>query len=292
MNKRKKKIAEHSLALFLEKGIRNTSIQDIIERAGISKGTFYNYFSSKNECIGAILEEIRYEASLRRSELLFGKDPKDVNVLIEQLAILGQLNEKRGMSAVFEEMLHSGDGELKKLVLNYRISELEWLADRLIDVFGEELRPYAVESSVIFFGMLHHLLFVRKLMNQHTLHMKTAAASVFHYMEHITQALIHRQTAVLDPEHIVNMRQSLRHLPIDRTDIIHLLKELLEDAQAKKPQVELAKALMEELERDEPRKAVIQALLQPFADAYEDAANRHTAREIASLSWYYMKQTR
>ena len=40
MNNRKKIVAEHALALFIEKGIRQTSIQDILDRTGISKGTF------------------------------------------------------------------------------------------------------------------------------------------------------------------------------------------------------------------------------------------------------------
>lgn len=44
--------------MILEKGYRNTSVEDITNCAGISKGSFYTYFKSKNLVIDHILEEI------------------------------------------------------------------------------------------------------------------------------------------------------------------------------------------------------------------------------------------
>ena len=57
MKKRKRQIIQAARTLFIEKGFVNTSILDIIAAANISKGTFYNHFSSKNECLIAIIEE-------------------------------------------------------------------------------------------------------------------------------------------------------------------------------------------------------------------------------------------
>lgn len=290
MNKRKKSIVEHSLALFLEKGIRNTSIQDIIDRAGISKGTFYNYFSSKTECVSAILEQIRYEANLCRSELLVGKDAKDPDLLIEQISVMTSLSEKQGINAIVEEIFYSGDRELQRLVLQHRVLELEWLAERFIEVYGEELRPYAFESSVIFSGMLNYLLFFRKITGDHLRDIKPIASSIFHYMESITQALIHHQTAVLDKETLVSLKDHLNHPPVKKTDAIGMLNELLNDTGLSKPQKELTQALLSELERKVLREAVISALLKPFNDAFEHSAHHATAKQISSTVWYYLKQ--
>ena len=102
MNLRKRQVLDAALQLFTEKGFHNTSIQDILGKAMISKGTFYNYFSSKTECFMAILEQVRYEASLRRHELLDGNDPADENVLIEQIIVLMQLNKEQNLVSVFE----------------------------------------------------------------------------------------------------------------------------------------------------------------------------------------------
>ena len=54
MNNKKHQVLLTAQRLFIEKGFAATSVQDIINESKISKGTFYNYFSSKNECIIAI----------------------------------------------------------------------------------------------------------------------------------------------------------------------------------------------------------------------------------------------
>lgn len=42
--------------LIHEKGCRHTTLQDIIERSGLSKGAIYHYVSGKDELFGLILE--------------------------------------------------------------------------------------------------------------------------------------------------------------------------------------------------------------------------------------------
>jgi len=47
----KKEIIEHSILLFEKKGFSQTSIQDIVDALNVTKGTFYYYFSSKEELL-------------------------------------------------------------------------------------------------------------------------------------------------------------------------------------------------------------------------------------------------
>lgn len=44
--------------LFLAQGVEATTINEIVESAQVAKGTFYHYFSSKNEMLGALA--VRY----------------------------------------------------------------------------------------------------------------------------------------------------------------------------------------------------------------------------------------
>ncbi|WP_442956966.1 TetR/AcrR family transcriptional regulator [Planococcus sp. MB-3u-03] len=44
----KQQIINAAHRLFIQKGYNASSIQDILDEAGISKGTFYNYFTSKS----------------------------------------------------------------------------------------------------------------------------------------------------------------------------------------------------------------------------------------------------
>jgi len=41
------KLLESAFNLFTEKGVKNTSIQEIVDKAGVAKGTFYLYFKDK-----------------------------------------------------------------------------------------------------------------------------------------------------------------------------------------------------------------------------------------------------
>ena len=40
-------IIDAGINVFLEKGISNTTVRDIIRKTSLASGTFYNYFKSK-----------------------------------------------------------------------------------------------------------------------------------------------------------------------------------------------------------------------------------------------------
>lgn len=54
---RKAQIKQSAIELFTEKGFGNTSVQEIIDRACLSKGGFYHYYSSKENLFREILED-------------------------------------------------------------------------------------------------------------------------------------------------------------------------------------------------------------------------------------------
>ena len=69
-NKKKKKetLFNSAYDLFVTKGINSTAISDIVEKAGVAKGTFYLYFKDKydirNKLIAHKTHELFHEAKL------------------------------------------------------------------------------------------------------------------------------------------------------------------------------------------------------------------------------------
>lgn len=57
-NERKNEIIDVAEVLFYSKGYESCTINDILKQVGIAKGTFYHYFSSKEEILDAVLDRI------------------------------------------------------------------------------------------------------------------------------------------------------------------------------------------------------------------------------------------
>ncbi|WP_413362329.1 TetR/AcrR family transcriptional regulator [Lysinibacillus sp. 3P01SB] len=290
MNKRKRLVVDHALSLFVEKGINQTSIQDIISRSGISKGTFYNYFSSKHECVEAILEQARYDARMLRGEMMIERDAKDVEILLEQITVLANINRKRGLDAVFEEILHSGDQELKKLVLKYRVYELEYLAERLAEVFEIPKEEYAFEAAVIYYGIMQHLMFTKKLIHQNTLEAKTIARSVMIYVKEILRLMAEQGTQVLDSHNIQVFINSFNKIELTAPEVIEHIEQFMQDADFTKAQQDITEALLTEAKNEEPRVIVMNALLKAFTNEFKGSLYMNEAKEISSIVWYFIKQ--
>jgi len=53
---RRRKLLDCSMELFIEKGYFNTAIRDIINLSGMGTGTFYNYFTDKEDILKVLLE--------------------------------------------------------------------------------------------------------------------------------------------------------------------------------------------------------------------------------------------
>ena len=58
---KEKNILDTAFGLFTEKGIKNTSIQEIADKAGVAKGTFYLYFKDKYELQDMLIARKSYQ---------------------------------------------------------------------------------------------------------------------------------------------------------------------------------------------------------------------------------------
>jgi AcrR family transcriptional regulator len=158
MNDRKQHVLKMAHQLFIEKGFQATSIQDILDYSGISKGTFYNYFSSKNELLITLLKNINQKLEQERNQLLIGNDPSDIEIFIKQVELHLLTNLGNKLVPLFEEVITSNDPELKQFLKLSHLSHLRWLYRRFIDLFGEEKKAFLLDCSIMFIGILQQNL--------------------------------------------------------------------------------------------------------------------------------------
>ncbi|MEO4052016.1 TetR/AcrR family transcriptional regulator [Solibacillus sp. CAU 1738] len=290
MNNRKRQVIESSLQLFTEKGFQNTSIQDILERANISKGTFYNYFSSKNECFMAILEQSRYEASLRRHELLVGKDKQDIDVLIEQIIVIMKINEEQNLITLFEGVIKSTDKELKRTLANHRLFEIEWLMERFTDVFGEEVRPYTFECGIIFWGMVNHLSMTWRNVYETQIEAKRLVRIALRNIQALLPTLIKENDVLLGPDIVHLLSKKMQQKPIEKDELTEQLQGFINRLD-NEPNIigeQFASCLAEEFSLATPRTHVIEVLLKPFREAFSNTSHEAASIDLANMMWYYL----
>ncbi|MFK2825987.1 TetR/AcrR family transcriptional regulator [Bacillus sp. B190/17] len=158
MNDRKQHVIKMAHQLFIDKGFQATSIQDILNVSGISKGTFYNYFSSKNELLIALFKSIHKQLEKERNELLIGQDPADMEIFIKQIELQMKTNRTNKLLPLFEEVLVSNDQDLKEFIKKGQLRSLRWVYRRFTDIFSEREKPYLLDCSIMLIGILHQNL--------------------------------------------------------------------------------------------------------------------------------------
>jgi len=119
----KKNIFEIAGRLFKEKGYDNTTIDEITKEAGIGKGTFFNYFPSKE----ALLQDFIKQKEELVFDILKDQLPRNISTkdkIKNILVLVAKSNENdRELTKlfVFEHMKHYGQEERKSTSLNQLI---------------------------------------------------------------------------------------------------------------------------------------------------------------------------
>ncbi|CAG0962459.1 MAG: TetR/AcrR family transcriptional regulator [Candidatus Methanoperedens sp.] len=106
----KNKILEVSGRLFKEKGIENTTVDEITREAGIGKGTFFNYFPSKTALLlyfVELKEELTYSQIKHETRRSIPTKEKIKNTLVF-VAKTNEKDKELTKMFVFEYLRHYG----------------------------------------------------------------------------------------------------------------------------------------------------------------------------------------
>lgn len=262
MSEKKRVIIRNALQLFIEKGVENTSLQDILETASISKGTFYNYFSSKDECIVESIDLIHTKIRKELDQQLIGQSRQDKAILKEQFILYLKLNHDYQLYDLFRVIRKGQNRELREITVQKEITDTHWMAERVVEVFGKEFQSYSREAIILYHGMVQ--MIARSLeVNKKPLDFERIISVTMRYLEMILMEMLETKQVIFELE--------------DETDsskraLLAEVNAALESAKGDDKQ--LLEGIAEELQRDQLRLPIIQALAQSLSDSWEGLKER------------------
>ncbi|WP_254759209.1 TetR/AcrR family transcriptional regulator [Ectobacillus ponti] len=154
MDERKQNMLEAALALFAKKGYHATSIQEITQAWGISKGAFYNNFSSKEELMFHILKFYSDLAFQEVQSVTEGETEKEnfVAQICMQFSIIE--SHKEFIRMYLTEQPQQMTGELQRYMLEIRARDFRWYAKRLLEVYGAGIEKHVMDCVLLFISMM------------------------------------------------------------------------------------------------------------------------------------------
>ena len=147
-------IKQKSILLFEEKGFSETSIQDIVEAIGVTKGTFYYYFTSKEQLLmdihlGYIGDLLERQEKIQQMQL---SNREKVTQLIA-LLITDIANHGPSGKVFFREMRHLCEDnalEVKGKREKFRKNLEEIISDGMVqNEFRQGLEPDIIAFAIL-----------------------------------------------------------------------------------------------------------------------------------------------
>ena len=106
---RRKEIIAAARRLFLETGYQSSSMQTLMERLKIAKGTIYHYFASKEELLEAVVEDLIDEDLRKKSALIETPDFKQLDALGKLRALTRANTMARENEKILDELHRPGN---------------------------------------------------------------------------------------------------------------------------------------------------------------------------------------
>jgi AcrR family transcriptional regulator len=109
----REKLLQAAKNMFSQKGYWGTRVSDIVKEAGVSQGTFYIYFKSKD----AIFKELVLQVKEKIIDILKNPEGKTLMEKLENinLKLLHLLYENKSITEIFLYQLFSTNKELKNI---------------------------------------------------------------------------------------------------------------------------------------------------------------------------------
>ncbi|MCG3087722.1 TetR/AcrR family transcriptional regulator [Sporosarcina cyprini] len=261
-------IIEKASELFAKKGFDTTSVQEITDACGISKGSFYLTFKSKESLLFAIFEYFTSKL-VERISTVFHKEITSRERLSEYLVIQFEEIQKYKDFILMQvrEQTNLGNEEMMRLLSRLRRKAFELQEALFVERYGQAISAHLPDLFVIVSGMTKGYIEII-IMTRVELDYKKLADYLVARIDSVVAGL---KEPLLDKESIFGFQTGCSSATVTQTDLASWLHKLKRDSANADMTISL-EVIEEELMKEAIRKPVIIGMLsnlEPFEEAAE-----------------------
>jgi AcrR family transcriptional regulator len=155
-----RRLLSHATKLFAKKGFDRTSVQEIVEAAGVTKGAMYHYFDSKDDLLYEIYARVLREQTDQLEKVAVTEAPLRERLTAAASDVVVSTIANLDDNTIFMQSMHQLSEEKRKAVRAERRKYHERFRSLIEE--GQESGEFRADKPAdvvvdFFFGSVHHL---------------------------------------------------------------------------------------------------------------------------------------
>ncbi|HET7578777.1 MAG TPA: TetR/AcrR family transcriptional regulator [Bacillales bacterium] len=282
MNEKGKQIIEASIKLFAKKGYHATSMQEIADESGVSKGSVYNHFDSKENLLLSIFQYY-YELLIEKISRVSEDDslsPRERLVQQVYLQFREFLQHRDFIEMQMREQAMQVNDEVTAFLFQIRAETLEWYKNVVAEVYGSETERYSYDLAAILHAMISEY-FGYLILDKMELDCENLSHFIVDRLDDLVVGLARKQPEPMMRKGIVPKREGRVknvHEEIER------IRELAPAFDNGDDLLESLCMLEKELASEKPKKVIIQGMLAFLIGTGHSEIQKHAERIAATLA--------
>jgi AcrR family transcriptional regulator len=135
------KLYEAAIQLFDERGYDATSVNDVVNLAGLTKGAFYHYFDSKAECLRSLHRSF-VEEELERLETAVRESTSAADAIRRIVrSFLYGVHQHHALARIFDHEWRHVEGE--------GFEEIRTRRDRIVEIVTEQIERGVADGQLM-----------------------------------------------------------------------------------------------------------------------------------------------
>ncbi|WP_163969534.1 TetR/AcrR family transcriptional regulator [Oceanobacillus halotolerans] len=264
MKEKERILMETGMALFAEKGYHQTSIQEIATTAGVSKGAFYLYFTSKEDFIQSAFHYYHTKLNEQLEMVIQEKDPPKIS-FTKQIGVITDYvyHYKDFIIMMVRENITIGE-DIDRMIRQMKMDNYAWIRKNLQAIYGEKRERYFTDVAIQLEGlMIGYFKWI--VMDQLEIEPQKVSTYLMNRLDDLIEGMIARNEIPLLTETDIpfEYKKSASNASIEkRLETLREKIKFVNLTKAKQQQISDALAIIEkEVNKEKPQSIVIQGML-------------------------------